>query len=376
VIAAGRVHAAKPKRTTPQLRIASGFGAQDLQLRRRAVERVRSGADALGERITDGTTTPMQNSDGPSRGYSMRPGQNKRIRGRSNRKGPNPLTRSYESNGPDVKIRGTAQHIAEKYLQLARDAQSSGDTIMAESLLQHAEHYFRLIAAAQSAQQQGGYGRSFEAETDAGEEEDDLGGIPDRFAPLSERLPQPAAYQPQPYAPAYQPQPPAQQPHFNPPPQFGQQPQPYEERPIGDRSVAEPRYERQPRQDRGFRGRDRDRGEGGERGERQGFERNRENRRFQPRPQPAAAQEEPAGSTALPSFITAPIRATVPEENADSFTRAERTAVREHEEAAAGFHLNSRRRRRPRAGAEEANGAVASTGEEPAAHSGELPLGD
>ncbi|HEY8213752.1 MAG TPA: DUF4167 domain-containing protein, partial [Methylocystis sp.] len=69
----------------------------------------------------------------------MRPGQNKRMRGRSGRKGPNPLTRSYESNGPDVKIRGTAQHIAEKYLQLARDAQSSGDTIMAESLLQHAE---------------------------------------------------------------------------------------------------------------------------------------------------------------------------------------------------------------------------------------------
>jgi hypothetical protein len=312
----------------------------------------------------------------------MRPGQNKRIRGRSNRKGPNPLTRSYESNGPDVKIRGTAQHIAEKYLQLARDAQSSGDTIMAESLLQHAEHYFRLIAAAQTAQQQqGGYGRSFEAEADAGEDDDDLGGIPDRFAPLSERLPQPVAYQPQPYAaPAYQPQPPAQQPHFNPPPQFGQQPQPYEERPIGDRPAAEPRYERQPRQDRGFRdrGRDRDRNEGGERGERaQGFERNRENRRFQPRQQaqPAVAPDEPAGS-ALPSFITAPIRATAPEENAESFVRAERTAVREHEEAAAGFHLNSRRRRRPRAGAEEGNGVVASGGEEPATHSGELPLGD
>ena len=71
----------------------------------------------------------------------MRPGQNKRMRGRNNRKGPNPLTRSYESNGPDVKIRGTAHHIAEKYLQLARDAQSSGDPVMAESYLQHAEHY-------------------------------------------------------------------------------------------------------------------------------------------------------------------------------------------------------------------------------------------
>ncbi|MGH6864362.1 MAG: DUF4167 domain-containing protein, partial [Methylocella sp.] len=67
----------------------------------------------------------------------MRPGQNnKRMRGRpNNRKGPNPLTRSYESSGPDVKIRGTAHHIGEKYLQLARDAQTSGDPIMAESYL-------------------------------------------------------------------------------------------------------------------------------------------------------------------------------------------------------------------------------------------------
>lgn len=80
----------------------------------------------------------------------MRQGQqNKRMRGR-NRKGPNPLTRSFESNGPDVKIRGTALHIAEKYIQLARDAQSSGDRIASESYLQHAEHYFRIVAAAQA----------------------------------------------------------------------------------------------------------------------------------------------------------------------------------------------------------------------------------
>src|SRR5260370_26184521 len=81
----------------------------------------------------------------------MRNGQNKRMRSR-NRKGghhQNPLSRMYESNGPDVKIRGTASHIAEKYLQLARDAQSSGDPIAAENFYQHAEHYFRLIAAAQ-----------------------------------------------------------------------------------------------------------------------------------------------------------------------------------------------------------------------------------
>ncbi len=81
----------------------------------------------------------------------MRNGQNKRMRGR-NRKGghhQNPLSRTYESNGPDIKIRGTASHVAEKYLQLARDAQSSGDPVAAENYYQHAEHYFRLIAAAQ-----------------------------------------------------------------------------------------------------------------------------------------------------------------------------------------------------------------------------------
>jgi hypothetical protein len=78
------------------------------------------------------------------------------MRGR-NRRGPNPLARSYESNGPDVKVRGTAQHIADRYLQLARDAQSSGDPVLAESYFQYAEHYLRIIAAAQE-QMQGQYG--------------------------------------------------------------------------------------------------------------------------------------------------------------------------------------------------------------------------
>ena len=70
--------------------------------------------------------------------------------GNNNRKNPNPLTRNYESNGPDVKIRGSAQQIAEKYAALARDAMSSGDRVMAENYLQHAEHYNRIIAAAQA----------------------------------------------------------------------------------------------------------------------------------------------------------------------------------------------------------------------------------
>lgn len=68
----------------------------------------------------------------------------------NNRRGPNPLTRNYESNGPDVKIRGSAQQIAEKYTTLARDSHSSGDRVMAENYLQHAEHYNRIIAAAQA----------------------------------------------------------------------------------------------------------------------------------------------------------------------------------------------------------------------------------
>src|ERR1700761_5945641 len=80
----------------------------------------------------------------------MRNGQNKRMRGRNSRgKSHNPLTRVYESNGPDLKIRGTASHVAEKYVQLARDAQASGDPVAAEAYYQHAEHYFRLIAAVQ-----------------------------------------------------------------------------------------------------------------------------------------------------------------------------------------------------------------------------------
>jgi len=80
----------------------------------------------------------------------MRQGQqNRRGRGRG-RKPQNPLARNYESNGPDVKIRGTAAHIAEKYMSLARDALASGDMIAAESYFQHAEHYNRIIMAAQS----------------------------------------------------------------------------------------------------------------------------------------------------------------------------------------------------------------------------------
>jgi hypothetical protein len=54
--------------------------------------------------------------------------------------------RAFESNGPDgVKIRGHAQHVFEKYQQLARDASSSGDRVLAENYLQHAEHMIQYL---------------------------------------------------------------------------------------------------------------------------------------------------------------------------------------------------------------------------------------
>jgi hypothetical protein len=62
--------------------------------------------------------------------------------------------RTYDSSGPEVKIRGAASHVYEKYLQLASDANSSGDRVMAENYLQHAEHYYRIMAAAAAQQAQ------------------------------------------------------------------------------------------------------------------------------------------------------------------------------------------------------------------------------
>ena len=120
----------------------------------------------------------------------MSPGQNDRIRGRQTNRGrePNPLTRSYDSRGPDVRIRGTAQHVAEKYLQLARDAQTGNDPVAAESYLQHAEHYFRLIAAAQATQidrqngKNGDRGAPGEFDPEDLDDSNDFGGLPDRFA--------------------------------------------------------------------------------------------------------------------------------------------------------------------------------------------------
>ena len=246
----------------------------------------------------------------------MRPGQNKRMRGRppNNRRGPNPLTRSYESNGPDVKIRGNAHHVAEKYLQLARDAHTGGDPVAAENYLQHAEHYFRLIAAAQAAQalaQSGQQRPPGEAEDDL-EDEGDFGGLSDRFASPSER--QNAYQQPQ---PGFQPQPSL-------PPNA---PQPFVERPAyeaerqggGDRGGFAPRQDRQGNRfpDRGPRP---DRPPFAERNE--GYRDNRHGRDGRPRefrpyrdsqPQPTREADADTAPAALPSFITANPRPNSPE---------------------------------------------------------------
>ncbi|HZG30342.1 protein of unknown function [Ensifer adhaerens] len=183
----------------------------------------------------------------------MRPGQqNKRGRGRNNnnnnnnnnsnnngnmRKGSNPLTRTYDSSGPDVKIRGTAQHIAEKYAQLARDAQSSGDRVMAENYLQHAEHYNRIIASAQ-AQMQERYQRD-ERSDFADRDEDDNGSD---AAPVQQS-------QPQQQRSHQQAQPQAEQPYDGSGPQPDIEGIPAEVI-LGEEAPAEAAAEQEPRQRR------------------------------------------------------------------------------------------------------------------------------
>jgi hypothetical protein len=225
----------------------------------------------------------------------MRNGQNKRMRGRNrNHKGHhsggggghhhNPLTRVYESNGPEVKIRGTAHHIAEKYLQLARDAQSSGDPVTAENFFQHAEHYFRLIAAAQEQfRQQNPYYQAPPAPganpaEDAMEGDDGDDGQPNQGQPMQG---QPMQGQPMQGQPNYGQQNFNQQPNFSQPPYPPrEQPQPY--------GGGQPQYQQRPQQ-------------------------------FQPQPQYQPQQQQPAAdagdSPGLPSFITG----TPPQQSAPNF---------------------------------------------------------
>ena len=124
----------------------------------------------------------------------------KRMRGRNHRSGGGggggggggirhqsggiPLNRNhvFDSNGPDVRIRGTSQQLFEKYLQLGRDATSSGDRVQAEGFFQHAEHYFRILNAMNQAaqqQQQGGHNpgrRQYQGEGTANGEDGGLAG--------------------------------------------------------------------------------------------------------------------------------------------------------------------------------------------------------
>ena len=204
----------------------------------------------------------------------MRPQQqNRRMRGRNNnnnnnnRKGnQNPLSRSYESNGPDVKIRGNAQQIAEKYTTLARDAMSSGDRVMAENYLQHAEHYNRIIAAAQAQMPIQNQQNRDDFDDEEFDERDDGEVVP------------------------------SDQPHVNGAPEqlagAGPQPEidgvPAEVALSGEANGGEAPRRRDERRDN-FRNRDR-------------RDRNRDGREFRPRERQAEAQD--AADDSLPAFVT------------------------------------------------------------------------
>lgn len=243
----------------------------------------------------------------------MRNGQNKhRMRGRNRGgKNHNPLTRVYESNGPDVKIRGTANHVAEKYIQLARDATASGDPVAAENYYQHAEHYFRLIAAAQEQFRQT---QPF-PRPEGGEPRGDEGydGDDDQ---------QPSYGSMEPYSP--------QQQQFQPREQR-EQPYPPRERDFQPRENRGDNRNRQfdRNNDRGDRNNDR-----GDRNEGRQFNRNEDR---QPQ-QNNGGQEEELG---LPSFITGAPAPAAAEPNG-------------HEGQGERFPLHRRRRRGPRGGRSDA----------------------
>ena len=125
----------------------------------------------------------------------MKPDQNRQMRNRamSNRRGPQSQNQFFQSNGPNVKIRGTARQVAEQYLQLARDAHTGNNPVGAENYLQHAEHYFRLVRAAEAAQfraENGDAQVSGDSDPEDLNDDDDVGALPDRFSSSVERAPQ------------------------------------------------------------------------------------------------------------------------------------------------------------------------------------------
>lgn len=130
----------------------------------------------------------------------MKQGPNpKRHRGgRSNgRRHQHGLSSNYESNGPDVKIKGSASQVQDRYQALARDALASGDRIAAESYMQHAEHYQRIINAhlanaaanAQNAADANGSGRGGEGRHRDGSDPRQGGRGRNRGAPIPAATP-------------------------------------------------------------------------------------------------------------------------------------------------------------------------------------------
>ena len=127
----------------------------------------------------------------------MRTGQTSRPYGRNygnnanrNRQQMPPRGQNLDSNGPNVKIRGTAHQIFERYIALAREASTSGDRVAAENLYQHAEHYFRVMNAANEGHQHRATRPDAPAdvETEMGEEEGSEMAGPVRASP-SDRQP-------------------------------------------------------------------------------------------------------------------------------------------------------------------------------------------
>ena len=250
----------------------------------------------------------------------MRNGQNNkhRMRGRNRSKNHNPLTRVYESNGPDVKIRGTANHVAEKYIQLARDATTSGDPVAAENYYQHAEHYFRMIAAANEQFRQS---TPFNQRPDGGGQSSDDDGDDDDGQPNYGSV--------EPHSPREQ----QQQGNYQQP----RESQPYQPREQREHQPREHSYQPREQREQSYQPRDHQQRDNQQSNYRPRFEN-------APQPQPAPVAEA-ADVGGLPSFITGtPPQAVAAPQNG-------------HENQGDRFPLHRRRRRGHRGPRPEGSGS-------------------
>ena len=116
---------------------------------------------------------------------------------------------TFDSNGPNVKIRGNAYQVFERYVALAREAQASGDRIAAENLYQHAEHYFRVMNAMGEGQAHGAPRPTTPADVEMsggdGEPRDDemRDGDEAQMQPMHQPTPQPPGGDEQPRPPEF-----------------------------------------------------------------------------------------------------------------------------------------------------------------------------